>query len=167
MAPGNPGPFLRTIALPIHEVLDPTTTATDVQQPPDRVGWVIIDDPRGRRSRSRQRQRTVRDGLEQGHVEGGVHPKGGRELQTDSTRVNNRVNLEGSNKTGGKLLGFHSEWEVFSRQPNPLPGGVKRSRDTAAVGVPLRAARGTEQGSAGTPPGVPAAPHVRLDRGDR
>ena len=41
-----PAPFLRTVALPVHEVLEAPTPPTHVQQPPHRVDLRALDDAR-------------------------------------------------------------------------------------------------------------------------
>ena len=41
--PRNPAPFLRPITLPIHEVLMPPAPTTNVQQPPDGVSRVVVN----------------------------------------------------------------------------------------------------------------------------
>ena len=62
-APGNPGALLRTVPLPIDEVLVTPPTAPHIQELTDRPGWMIIDHPRRRRRRDGRGQRLVETGL--------------------------------------------------------------------------------------------------------
>jgi len=71
LAVRDPRPLLRPIALPVHQVLEATATAAYVQEPPDRVGRVVVNDPGRRRSRGRRRQRTGGDRFDLGHMERG------------------------------------------------------------------------------------------------
>jgi len=46
-ATGHPGPLLRTVPLPVDEVLKSPASAAYVQQFSDGVGRVIVDNPGG------------------------------------------------------------------------------------------------------------------------
>ena len=73
-----PAPLLRTVALPVHEVLEAPTPPTHVQQPPHRVDLRALDDARrGGRWRVRD-QGAGYDGLDTGDMEGGMDLEGAR-----------------------------------------------------------------------------------------
>lgn len=57
------GLFLRSIALPVNEVLDATAAASQVQDPPGSVDRTTVDDLRRRRDRTLGRQRIEMNSL--------------------------------------------------------------------------------------------------------
>jgi len=67
-ATGNPGTLLRTVPLPIDQVLKPTSSAAHIQQLPDGVSRVIIDDPWGWGGNGWGAQRAYRHRLYLGDV---------------------------------------------------------------------------------------------------
>ena len=58
---GDPRPLLRTVSLPVYQVLVPPATSSDIQDAGDSVSWMVVDDPGGRRGLGRRAQRTGGD----------------------------------------------------------------------------------------------------------
>ncbi|MED6240638.1 hypothetical protein ATANTOWER_024756 [Ataeniobius toweri] len=58
---GHPGPLLRTVPLPVDEVLPPTTSSTGGQDPVDRISGVALEVPGGRRGLGWRAERTGMD----------------------------------------------------------------------------------------------------------
>ena len=59
----DPGALLRTVPLPVHQILDPTYTAAGVEETPDSKHRTSVDELRGRRGRNGRSQRTLLDGF--------------------------------------------------------------------------------------------------------
>ncbi|RXN19324.1 hypothetical protein ROHU_025778 [Labeo rohita] len=59
--PGDPRTFLRTVALPIDEVLGATAPGSRVKDPPDGVRRTTVNDPDRGRSSDLGRQRGEED----------------------------------------------------------------------------------------------------------
>lgn len=53
------------------------------------------------------------DRLDLGDVEGGLHPQGCRQPQTDRRYVDHLVHLERTNKPVSQLAGLHTERDVL------------------------------------------------------
>ena len=82
--PRNPAPFLRPITLPIHEVLMPPAPTTNVQQPPDGVSRVVVNETGRRGGNGRGEEGADGDWLKARDMEGGVDVHGWRQLECDS-----------------------------------------------------------------------------------
>ena len=69
---GNPGPLFWSITLPVDEVLEPSSPRSNIQDPGNREGWMVVDEPGGRRGLGRRAEHAGRHRLEQGNVERGM-----------------------------------------------------------------------------------------------
>ena len=99
----DPRPHLRTVTLPVHEVLTATPPAVDRQKPPDSESRGPIDNPRGLRGYEGGNQRTILDRFDTRNMKGRVNSPGPREVETDSSRVDDSGYRKRSNKTGCQL----------------------------------------------------------------
>ena len=77
----DPGALLRTVPLPVHQILDPTSTAAGAEETPDGEHRTPVDELRGRRGRKGRSQRAFLDGFDPGDMEGWVDPHGTRKLK--------------------------------------------------------------------------------------
>lgn len=102
-----PTPLLRTISLPVHEVLETLTSPPDIQKPTDREGRSVIDDPGWRRGTARGGQSAVHHRLELRDVERRVNLHGRREFQANSAGVDDLVDLKRPHEARCQLTGFH------------------------------------------------------------
>ena len=73
---GDPGPLLRTIPLPVHQVLETPSPATGTKEAMDGIGRAPIDDAGWRWRRGSGDQGALMDGFDLGDVESGVDPHG-------------------------------------------------------------------------------------------
>lgn len=95
-----PGAFLRTIALPVDQILEAPAPATGIHDAADGVDPLTTEEP-GRRGRDRRRtQGTGGNRLNLGHMKNimDMHVTGKPEANGD--RVDYGVNLEGSDERG-------------------------------------------------------------------
>ena len=68
------------------------------------------------------------DGLHLGDVEGWMHTEGWRKSESHGTGVNDSLNLEWTNETGGEFGGNSLQGKVFCPKPNPWSGSVLGGR---------------------------------------
>lgn len=69
---GDPGPFFRSVPLPIHQLVDATTQVLGVKEGLDRIGQCTADIKRRGCTKVRhwRMERAVPHRLEKGHMEG-------------------------------------------------------------------------------------------------
>ena len=92
LGPRNPAPLFRSVSLPVNEVLETPTTATNFQELPYRPLGMAIHQLRRGRSWSWRYQITSDKGLNPGDVEHWVNSaEGVREDQPDRDGVNQPV----------------------------------------------------------------------------
>ena len=72
-AAGDPGVLLRTMSLPIYQVLETPSSGPDVQYPGNHKRRVIIDEPGGWRGNGRRAEVTGGDRLKEGNMECGMN----------------------------------------------------------------------------------------------
>ena len=126
--PGNPGALLRTVPLPVDEVLVSSAAAPHVKEATNRPCREVVNDLGRRWRRGGGGQRAGGDGLNLGDMESRVHPEGQGEFEANSTGVNHSLDLERTNETGGKLGRSSLQRKVLRPKPNPLTGSVVGSR---------------------------------------
>lgn len=160
--PGRyPGTLLRTIPLPVHEVLKRPPNTAGIQEPVDRVGGMAIDESR-RRWRPRSRSQWGSDHwAETGDMEGRVDPHRARELQSVGHRVDPAEDFEGTNEPGRQLPVLHPQWKIPSREPDPLTRS-EGDQPPTTIGLLLVLPRGFQQGSSGSTPCTPTPPNKLL-----
>ena len=125
---GNPGALLRTVPLPVDEVLVTPAVTPYLQEAMDCPRRVVVDDPGWRWKWNGRRQRAGGDGLNVGDMECRVYTEGWRKLETNGTGVNNSLDLKGSNEMGGEIGGNSLQGKVLCPKPNPLSGSVLGGR---------------------------------------
>ena len=84
----NPRPLLRTIALPVHQVLETSTTAAGPNQSSDSQRWTSINEMGWGRGRDCQSQRTLMEWLNPRDMEGWVNPHGAWGLESHCNKIN-------------------------------------------------------------------------------
>ena len=104
----NPAALLRSIPLPVHEVLTAPAPATHLQQAPDGVGGMTIKEARRRGCLRGRHQRGGGDRLELRDVEGGVHSECPGEFKANCHWIDDACDLEWANVTWGQFFGLHS-----------------------------------------------------------
>ena len=132
----NPGSFLRTIALPVYEVLAAPSTSARADDAAHSIDESPVKEARGGWGWgwSSRYQRALADRLDFGHMECRVHPHRPRELEPDSHRADDLLDGEGPDKLGSQLVGFHTQREVTGGEPNLLTHLVLWSLRAPTVG---------------------------------
>ena len=105
----DPGALLRTVPLPVHQILDPTSTAAGAEETPDGEHRTPVDELRGRRGRNGRSQRALLDRFDPGDMEGGMDPHGARKLKAYRHRVYDADYGKKSNELGSQLATLHLE----------------------------------------------------------
>src|SRR4029434_2295823 len=103
----HPRPLLRTVPLPVHQVLVTATAAANCQKAFDRVYWTSIDDPGRRRRLGGWDQRALQSRLDSGEVEGGMHRHRPGKLESYRSGVDDPRDGERANESGGQLAGLY------------------------------------------------------------
>lgn len=104
LAPRYPLSRLRTVTLPIHEVLETPPTTSGVHDTANGVDRTPVDHPRGRRTGRRGQQGTEENRLQAGDVEGRMDSEGLGQFQTDHSWVNDPLHHKRTSKPGGQFL---------------------------------------------------------------
>lgn len=154
----HPRSLLRTITLPVDEVLQAPSLPTGMDQAADSEGRTTIDQARRRRRRSNiWRQAAFMYGLDSEHVECGMDSHATRKRQPHGRRVDDFLNGERTHKLRGEFSVLKAKREIFRRQPNSLTHLVCRSWGATTVGRggvmlhrPLEGGSSSGPGSAAT-----------------
>ena len=101
--PGNPRALLGTVPLPVDEVLMPPPAAPNLQEATDSPRRMVVNNPGWRWGRGRRGQRAGGDGLDLGHMEGGMYTEGWGKPETNGTGVDDSLDLKRSNEPGGRF----------------------------------------------------------------
>lgn len=92
--------LFRAVTLPVHQVLGTTTVAAHVNDPPDRVGRVTVNELGGGRGNGRWAQRTATDRFDLRDMKHRVDAPGSRKPESDCRGTDDSSNLVGANVTG-------------------------------------------------------------------
>ena len=136
----DPAPLLGAVALPVHQVLVAPTPTADVEQAANCVnlrpinesgGWWGFGAGVGTRT-------ATPEGLDTGHMEGGVDAaEGRREVQANRRGVDHLGDGVGADEAWVQFWGSHLQRKVTRGKPHPLPLGVVGSFDAATVSLTL------------------------------
>ncbi|RXN25309.1 hypothetical protein ROHU_021582 [Labeo rohita] len=85
--PGNPRPLLRTVTLPVDEILGATAPRARIKDSPDGIRRTTVNDPGRRWGRNLGRQRREEDMFELGLVENRMDPERCGQLEPEGDRV--------------------------------------------------------------------------------
>lgn len=99
----NPHPLLRTIALPIYQVLETPASTSGFEQAMHGVDWAPLNKARRRRRCSIRNQRTFMDRLKFGDMECWVNLHRPGQSEPDSRWVDHLQNGKRANVTGRQL----------------------------------------------------------------
>ena len=116
----DPGELLRTVPLPIHQILDPMSTAAGAEETPDSKHRTSVGELRGRRGRNRMSQRTFLDRFDHGDMESWVDPHGTRKLKAYRLWVYDVGYGKWSYELGGQLATLHFKGQVTGGEPDLL-----------------------------------------------
>jgi hypothetical protein len=97
----HPAVLLRSVSFPVQQVLPAATPTAHIQNPPNCIGRMVINELRGWRSCCRLRQGTGADRFNQGYMKSRMDPERGWEFQVHSRGVNDT--FKGTNEIGGKV----------------------------------------------------------------
>ena len=81
----NPAPLLWAITLPVNQVLETPAPWLNPQEASHRIRWLANDDTGGRMGLENRRHRTVRQGLNPGHMKSRVDMESMRQQHADSS----------------------------------------------------------------------------------
>ena len=109
-----------TVPHPIHQILDPTSTAAGVEETPDSKHRASIDELRGRRGRNGRSQRAFLDWFDPGYMEGWLDPHGTRKLKAYHLWVYDAGYGKWSYELGGQLATLHFKEQVTGGEPDLL-----------------------------------------------
>ena len=126
----DPGPLLRTIPLPVHQILDPTSMA---EESPDSKHRTAVDELRGGRGRNGRSQRTLLDGFDPGDMESWVDPHGTRKLKASRLWVYDAGYGKWSYELGGQLATLHFKGQVTGGGSGLLAKLIGRGRHAVFV----------------------------------
>ena len=130
----NPGSFLRTVALPVDEVLAAASTSARADDAAHSIDESPFNEAREGWGWSSRHQRALADRLDLGHMECWVHPHRLRELEPDCHRADDLLDGEGPDKLGSQLVEFHTQRKVTGEEPNLLAHLVLWSLRAMTVG---------------------------------
>lgn len=164
---GDPGPLLRPVPLPVHQVLDPPATTAGRQELPDRINWTAADEPGGWRGPGRRAELAGESRFDMTNMKCGMDTHGPGETQTDRDRINNLGYGEGADEPGGELARLHPERQMLGRKPDLLTRGVSRSRRPLFVRRGLICGGLPQEVLASSLPGPLTAANQRQGRWDR
>ncbi|KAK5611284.1 hypothetical protein CRENBAI_019263 [Crenichthys baileyi] len=103
-AAGHPGVILRTIPLPVDEVLHSTPRKPGIHNPMNVDGGVAVDFPGGLRGTGWRAQRTGVDRFDLGDTENGMTEKMGRELEANREWTDHGGYFEWAEEHGASFL---------------------------------------------------------------
>ena len=166
--PGNPTALLRSIALPVHEVLESAATASHSEKPPHSPLRMPINHLRWWRSRRRRHQRARGDRFYLGDVENRMDPlHGGGESETYGNRIDNVLNRERSKEPRRQLPGFHLQRKVRGGEIHLLTHFVLRGLGAPTVGSTASTGAGSLQSCTDGLPHPATSSKMDLNRRDR
>lgn len=99
----NPRSLLRTISLPVHQVLEASAPSSGTKQSSDGVHWASIHNTRGRRWWYLRNQRAFMNWFEPGNVERRMYPHGPWQLESDCRWVDDSLNGKWTDEPGCQL----------------------------------------------------------------
>ncbi|XP_072513049.1 uncharacterized protein [Salminus brasiliensis] len=133
-----------------HTILKPALT--DIQKAPDSVGRRTTNHTRARRIGGTH---GTQDGLEAGHVEGGVNVHQREKGKAVGNGVDPAKDLKWADVPRCQLAGSTMQGQILSREPNPLPRTIGRSWPLPPVRIALLSSDCRQEGPAGFLPGSP------------
>ncbi len=121
----NPTSLLRSVTLPVHQVLKSLSPPPRVQNTIDRIGGLPIYESRRGRNRSRRIKMRPKNWFNLGHMERGMnYPVRRRKFEADCRWTNNFSDRKRANKFGNQLITHGTEWNVLGRKPHFLTNDV-------------------------------------------
>lgn len=96
----DPGAFFWSVPFPVDQILEPTTTALDIQDATSGVGRVDVDDPGGWRVDGRRAQRILRNRFNLGHMKSGVDFHSCRQKKSFSRWIDYAFDKERPDESG-------------------------------------------------------------------
>ncbi|XP_070410926.1 uncharacterized protein [Nothobranchius furzeri] len=120
-----PGAFLRAVVRPIDQILPAPSPATSVQDAPDGVDGLTVEEAGRRRRRSRRRKEGgFHVGLEPGDMEGGMDAETRRQPQPVRDRVDDPLHGVRPKEQGSELPGPGTDTEVCRGHPDLIPWSI-------------------------------------------
>ena len=136
----NPTPLLRTVTLPVHQVLESTSPPPCVQNTINRINWFPIYDSRRWRNRDWRINASIKHGFDFGYMEHGMNsPVRRRKFEADCHRTNDLGDRKRANKFGSKFIRDGSERNVLGRKPHFGTDDVYGRLPPVAIGFGLGA----------------------------
>ncbi len=164
----NPTSLLRTVTLPVHQVLESSSPPPRVQNTIYRIGGFPIYESRQGRNRSRRIKTRPKNGFNLGHMKHGMNsPVCRREFEADCHWTNNFSDRERANKFGSQFITHGSEWNVLGRKPHFLTNDVDGRLQPVAISLSLGARPHPEENLSGSRPGTVTPLDEGVSRGDR
>nr|XP_054594282.1 uncharacterized protein LOC129161832 isoform X2 [Nothobranchius furzeri]XP_054594283.1 uncharacterized protein LOC129161832 isoform X2 [Nothobranchius furzeri]XP_054594284.1 uncharacterized protein LOC129161832 isoform X2 [Nothobranchius furzeri]XP_054594285.1 uncharacterized protein LOC129161832 isoform X2 [Nothobranchius furzeri] len=164
-----PGAFLGAIVLPVHQVLPAPTPAASVQDAPDGVDRLTVEEAGRRRRRSRRREKGgLHVGLEPGGMEGGMDAESSRQPQPVRDRVDDPLDGVWAEEPRGEFLGPGTDPKVSRGHPDLVPRSIGGTRTVSTEMLVSIAGVSSGYGGSCFDPGALAASHhgFRCRNGD-
>ncbi len=164
----NPTSLLRTVTLPVHQVLESSSPPPRVKNTIDRIGGFPIYESLRGRNRSRRIKMRPKNWFNRGHMKHGMNsPVCRREFEADCHWTNNFSDRKRANKFGSQFITHGSEWNVLGRKPHFLTNNVDGRLRPVAISLSLGARPHPEESLSGSCPGTVTPLDEGMSRGDR
>jgi hypothetical protein len=109
----HPGSLLRSIALPVDEILEAPTSPSGPKQASNGVHQPTVNEARRRRRKRHGDQRAFMRRLDFRNMESRVHPHGGWQLEPDCGWADDPLDRERAEESRCQFTRFHPQWEIL------------------------------------------------------